>query len=266
MKKDSYAFLIFYSSRSGIYIRRVEISKNKIKRSVACSAFGLFVLIVIGFINPGFNKVFSQIEVGKSLIDPAFAESHISISQEQFEWGERQLNSGGPVMTRNSESVQSDKDEEIDGELREIVSKLEPEYVPNLWPREDKINNEFGFRSNPFGGRTYEFHEGIDISGERGDSVVAAGGGRVIKAGWQGGYGNLIEIDHGGGLTTRYGHLMKIEVKVGEFVSKGQQIGLVGSTGRSTGPHLHFELRLNDRAINPRKLLPPEIEILPNRE
>ena len=88
--------------------------------------------------------------------------------------------------------------------------------------------------------------------------VVAPANGIVIKADWQGGYGNMIEIDHGNGLTTRYGHLSKIEIQVGDMVQRGQLIGMVGSTGRSTGPHLHYELRLNDKAINPRRFLPPE--------
>jgi murein DD-endopeptidase MepM/ murein hydrolase activator NlpD len=89
--------------------------------------------------------------------------------------------------------------------------------------------------------------------------VVAPANGIVVKAGWQGGYGNLIEIDHGNGLTTRYGHLAKVEVQVGDSVQRSQQIGQVGSTGRSTGPHLHYELRVNDKAVNPRRFLPPEM-------
>ena len=80
----------------------------------------------------------------------------------------------------------------------------------------------------------------------------------VIKAGWTGGYGNMVEIDHGNGLTTRYGHMSRIEASVGENIQRGQLVGLIGSTGRSTGPHLHFEVRLNDKPINPRHFLPPE--------
>ena len=82
-----------------------------------------------------------------------------------------------------------------------------------MWAHLGKINNEFGFRRNPFGGRTYEFHPGMDIDGERGDIVTAPANGTVIKAGWTGSYGNMVEIDHGNGLTTRYGHLSKIEVE-----------------------------------------------------
>ncbi|MDQ2745699.1 MAG: M23 family metallopeptidase, partial [Acidobacteriota bacterium] len=99
---------------------------------------------------------------------------------------------------------------------------------------------------------------GIDIDGERGDLVAAPANGSVAKAGWEGGYGNMIEIDHGNGLKTRYGHLSRIDVQIGDTITRGQLIALIGSTGRSTGPHLHYELRLNDRAINPRRFLPPE--------
>ena len=88
--------------------------------------------------------------------------------------------------------------------------------------------------------------------------VVAPANGIVIKAGWTGGYGNMIEVYHGNGLTTRYGHLSKVEVTVGDTISRGQLIGYVGSTGRSTGPHLHYELRLGEKSINPRHFLPPE--------
>lgn len=88
---------------------------------------------------------------------------------------------------------------------------------------------------------------------------MAPANGVVSKAGWSGGYGNLIEIDHGNGLKTRYGHLSKIEIQEGDTIQRGQEIGLIGTTGRSTGPHLHFEVRVNDKAINPRRFLPPEM-------
>src|SRR5207247_5072484 len=150
--------------------------------------------------------------------------------------------SGGPIDT---DDVTID-DPQIENELKEIQSKSDPATIPNIWAHLGKINNEFGFRRNPFGGRAYEFHPGMDIDGERGETVIAPAIGTVTKAGWQGGYGNMIEIDHGNGLTTRYGHLSKLNVEIGDDITRGQLIGLIGSTGRSTGPHLHYELRLND--------------------
>ena len=156
-------------------------------------------------------------------------------------------------------AVDSEKEEdEIEKKLREIESELNPRFLPQIWPALGKINNEFGYRKNPFGGRSYEMHSGIDVDGEKGDLIVAPGNGVVLRAQWLGGYGKFIEIDHGYGLTTRYGHLSRLDVKKGDRVQRGQLIGLLGSTGRSTGPHLHYELRLNGVAINPRRFLPPE--------
>ena len=167
------------------------------------------------------------------------------------------VNSGGPdIQLTQAESEEEEAQMEV--ELKRIEATSGAEFLPTVWAHLGKINNEFGFRRNPFGGRTYEFHAGMDIDGERGDTVMAPANGVVTKAEWTGGYGNMIEIDHGNGLRTRYGHLSRIEVVVGDTITRGQLIGLIGSTGRSTGPHLHFELRLNDKAINPRRFLPPE--------
>jgi murein DD-endopeptidase MepM/ murein hydrolase activator NlpD len=146
----------------------------------------------------------------------------------------------------------------MERQLKVIQTTSDAASLPTIWAHTGKINNEFGFRRNPFGGRTYEFHAGMDIDGERGEIVVAPANGIVTEAGWKGGYGQMVEIDHGNGLKTRYGHLSKIEVTAGDTLTRGQEIALIGSTGRSTGPHLHYELRLNDRPINPRRFLPPE--------
>jgi murein DD-endopeptidase MepM/ murein hydrolase activator NlpD len=112
----------------------------------------------------------------------------------------------------------------------------------------------FGVRMDPFLHQP-AMHTGIDIRGEPGEAVHATAAGRITIAGWDGGYGNLVEIDHGHGLATRYGHLSQIDVHVGDEVRIGQTIGLIGSTGRSTGPHLHYETRINGDAVNPEKFL-----------
>ena len=108
----------------------------------------------------------------------------------------------------------------------------------------------FGPRWDPFTGDR-KFHKGLDFRADRGTPVMAAGPGKVIKAGALGGYGNIVIIEHGMGLTTRYGHLSKIDAKEGAFVAAGDQIGRVGATGRATGPHLHWEVRQHGEAINP---------------
>lgn len=112
------------------------------------------------------------------------------------------------------------------------------------WPLSGRISSYYGYRNRGF-------HTGIDIIGDVGEPFVAAGSGTVVAAGWEGGYGKMILIDHGNGVMTRYGHATKILVSPGQYVSQGQTIGLVGSTGRSTGPHLHFELIINGDTVNP---------------
>lgn len=113
-----------------------------------------------------------------------------------------------------------------------------------------QITSTFGNRSDPFLG-VLAMHTGIDFRAETGDPVVATGSGTVEEAGRQGGYGLMVEIDHGQGVTTRFGHLSRIAVEVGQTVRPGQVIGYAGSTGRSTGPHLHYETRVNGDAVNP---------------
>lgn len=124
-------------------------------------------------------------------------------------------------------------------------------YTPTLWPVEGTLEGGFGGRRNPFGGGGYEFHSGQDIEAAWGAPVVSGAAGKVSFVGWQNGYGQLVVVDHGGGLTTRYGHLSHIDVELDQTVSRGQLLGKVGSTGRSTGPHLHYEVRINDEAVNP---------------
>jgi murein DD-endopeptidase MepM/ murein hydrolase activator NlpD len=116
------------------------------------------------------------------------------------------------------------------------------------------FSSGFGVRADPFLGRP-AMHTGLDIRASTGDPVHATADGKVVRAGWAGGYGRMIEIDHGNGLSTRYGHLSRIDVTVGEHVKIGQVIGEVGSTGRSTGPHLHYETRIDGEAVDPQRFL-----------
>lgn len=131
--------------------------------------------------------------------------------------------------------------------------KMEPYLLnyPTLWPIRGRISSGFGWRRDPFGGRTSQHHNGIDIPARTGTAIRAAGGGTVTFSGWNGGYGNTVIIDHGIGITTMYSHNSRNRVSVGERVERGDIIANVGSTGRSTGPHLHYEVRRNGTAINP---------------
>ncbi len=124
-----------------------------------------------------------------------------------------------------------------------------------IWPVSGPISSPFGMRTNPISGR-FLMHTGIDIAAEMGTTVVAAAAGRVISAGWNdGGYGNMIIIDNGGSMSTLYAHLSQIFVGADQEVKEGQAIGAVGSTGNSTGPHLHFEVRIDGKPVDPMSYL-----------
>jgi murein DD-endopeptidase MepM/ murein hydrolase activator NlpD len=119
---------------------------------------------------------------------------------------------------------------------------------------EIELSSGFGVRTDPFLGRP-AMHTGLDFRASTGDPARATAAGTVESAGWAGGYGKMVEVDHGNGFSTRYGHLSEIEVKVGQKISIGQEVGRVGSTGRSTGPHLHYETRIDGEAVDPQKFL-----------
>lgn len=126
--------------------------------------------------------------------------------------------------------------------------------VPSTWPVRGRVTAGFGQRLDPFSGEG-AFHSGVDICTPYGTRVEAGGDGIVMRAGWDSGYGNEIVLDHGYGLTTKYGHLSKIFVVVGQEVKRGQVIGAVGLTGKTTGPHLHYEVMVNNTPVNPMKYL-----------
>jgi murein DD-endopeptidase MepM/ murein hydrolase activator NlpD len=126
--------------------------------------------------------------------------------------------------------------------------------APNLWPVEGPITGAFGERIDPFNGEG-AFHSGVDIGANIGQPIIAPADGTILFADFMGGYGRAIVLDHGHGITTRYGHLKSFAVFPGEHVHRGDTIGYVGDSGRSTGPHLHYEVRINDIPVNPHKYL-----------
>jgi len=134
--------------------------------------------------------------------------------------------------------------------------------IPTAMPAASMmLSSGFGYRSDPFTGGG-AMHAGLDFKGPVGTPILAAAEGKVVLAGFHGGYGNMIEIRHANGLVTRYAHLSGFNVRSGQMVERGVQIGRMGSTGRSTGSHLHFEVRQNGQAINPRKFLEVNPDVL----
>ena len=126
--------------------------------------------------------------------------------------------------------------------------------APSIWPVRGWVTSDFSVRLDPYTGERV-MHEGIDIATGMGTPVRAPADGTVVFAGQEGGYGHVLVLDHGYGLKTRYGHLQSINVKLGEKVKRGQFVAAVGNTGRSTGPHVHYEVRVNGVADNPRKFI-----------
>lgn len=126
--------------------------------------------------------------------------------------------------------------------------------TPSIWPTHGWLSSSMGNRSDPFTGEK-DFHPGLDISADKGDPVYATADGKVVNASLAGNYGNLVILDHGYGLETRYGHLSAFRVTAGQQVKRGDLLGQVGSTGRATSAHLHYEVRANGRILNPLQLL-----------
>ncbi len=155
----------------------------------------------------------------------------------------------------NADADLSDKDVYMayDSYLNRVVTAVA--FTPMGYPRISSLTSRFGYRSDPFSGSRAEYHPGIDFKGHYGDVVKCTANGTVVSAGWAGGYGNCVRVKHNNGYETVYGHLSRITVKAGQKVSVGDKVGAVGSTGRSTGAHLHYEVRQNGKPVNPTKFL-----------
>lgn len=144
-------------------------------------------------------------------------------------------------------------------DFESLLGKLEAQknllaHTPAIRPVGGWITSRFGYRQSPFTGKR-EFHKGLDIANRRGTPIIATADGTVSYSGMKGMLGNVVIIDHGHGLVTRYGHIDSLEVTVGATIKRGQLIARMGNTGRSTGPHLHYEIRLNGVPVNPTKYI-----------
>jgi murein DD-endopeptidase MepM/ murein hydrolase activator NlpD len=272
-----YAFIVARTSRSRSQIRRICVHKRWLKVS-AFLAFAILCAALYGIYGltqqamnlsverendrlrvenerqrEQLNKLNRRIEAVEDTSRRLAEMSGVAPEQQtEFPRG-----AGGPALPMDSMTAIEYRTDHIEQELRAYEAVLrERATVPSLWPVKGDLESGFGGRRNPFGGDGFEFHTGQDIDAEIGTPVQAAANGTVIFAGWQNGYGQLVVIDHGDGLTTRYGHLSQIDAAVGQSITRGTILGLTGSTGRSTGPHLHYEVRINDKPVDPRPYLP----------
>ena len=207
----------------------------------------------------------------RASIDPAAARA-----MSKLPAAVRQRATGGPVESAPLASASSvfstslASPEDTFGALRDLLQGLESRLnfvrrdvdrrvqlanaTPSIWPTHGGLTSFFGGRSDPLTGEP-AYHSGIDISAEKGQPVYATADGAVQSAGYTGDYGNLIVLKHAFGLSTRYGHLSAYHVKAGDAVKRGDVIGYIGSTGRSTGSHLHYEILVNGQLMNPLQLL-----------
>lgn len=271
-----YAFIIAHTSRSRSQIRRFCVEKRWLR------IFAGITLVAISGAAYGFygltqQVVHLQIEVENERLRAENERQRQELNQlnnrvEAVEDTSRKLaeksgvvheapstpGAGGPALPMDAQALEvlEAKMSRLEQNMRDYEALLrERGYTPSIWPVSGRLESGFGGRRNPFGGSSYEFHSGQDIDAPIGAPVVAGASGKVVFAGWQNGYGQLVVVDHGGGLTTRYGHLSHIDVVEGQVLSRAEFLGRVGSTGRSTGPHLHYEVRINDEPVNPLQYL-----------
>jgi len=273
-----YAFIVARTSRSRAHIRRICVHKRWLKAS-ALVLFAVMCGLVYGFYGLTQQAAHWRIERENQRLraeneqqrkelqnlnnrvdaveDTSRKLAEVSGVQEESKAAHGQGGPARPVDNAAALVALELKTAKLERELRMYEGFLRQHgMIPSVWPVNGKLESGVGGRRNPFGGRGYEYHEGQDIDAAYGTPVQAAATGRVIIAGWQRGYGNVVYVDHGTGLSTRYGHLSEIDVSVGQTVTRGQTVGLVGSTGRSTGPHLHYEVRINNQPVDPRPYLP----------
>lgn len=198
-------------------------------------------------------------ELGESGIQP----SRSGIDRSKY------LGQGGPQAAKieavdiyaAQNKVLKEKIKERKTTLNDLLEKLRETNcrkaaMPDLWPTNGgTITSNYGGRSDPFGNRSYDWHPGIDIANDYGAPVYASAAGTVEEAGWVSGYGRYIRLQHGYGYETAYGHMSALAVQAGQNVKKGDVIGYVGSSGYSTGPHVHFEVLVNGQTTNPLNLL-----------
>jgi len=272
-----YAFIVARTSRSRAHIRRICVHK----RWLRVSAAALFVVVcglIYGFY--GLTQQASHLRIERenqrlraendrqrqalqnlnnrvdAVEDTSRKLAEVSGMDKQSEAPHGQ---GGPARPVSSEALIAleAKTAKLERDMRMYEDFLRSRgVVPSRWPVFGRLESGVGGRRNPFTGRGHEYHEGQDIDAAWGTPVEAAASGKIMIAGWQRGYGNVVYVDHGSGFSTRYGHLSKINVAVGQTVSPGDILGLVGPTGRSTGPHLHYEVRINNQPVDPKPYLP----------
>jgi murein DD-endopeptidase MepM/ murein hydrolase activator NlpD len=271
-----YAFIVAHTTRSRARIRRISVHKRWLKFSaliaiiICCAAiYGVYSFtqhisqLRVEHENARLRaeneKQRQQIDNLNHRVDAVEDTSRrlTEMSGVNHELPATLNGAGGPFIPLDKTTALEYKTSYLEQQLSAYETFIRTRAaMPSTWPVEGRLTDGFGDRRNPFGGYSVEFHTGQDIATNYGTPVTATANGVVTFTGYQNGYGQLVVIDHGGGLTTRYGHLSHIDATVGQSITRGDLVGHVGSSGRSTGPHLHYEIRINDEPVDPIPYLP----------
>ncbi len=274
--QEFYAFIVAPSAKSKL--RKVRISKPLIRGSLIAvaavlllSLFGLYRLAQHAAVEYQLAAMRSENEQLRRENDSVRANydrlntrvniltdnvNGLKAGHEPGEAGS-DAGQGGPEAPDNIDVPDLTRRlEDLEREMRQMTDsyrdqRLKLATIPSGWPVDGLLTDNFGVRNNPFGGGGTEGHEGQDIAAAFGSPVRSTADGLVVYAASRSGYGNVVVLYHGNGITTRYGHLSQIGVEPGQRIHRGDEIGKVGSTGRSTGPHCHYEVRLNNSPVDP---------------
>jgi murein DD-endopeptidase MepM/ murein hydrolase activator NlpD len=236
------SFIFFSLIGTIIYLTSAKIKQSKLEEALSKKLLAMNMVISQVDTNAVKEK-FTKIDKDLSTINGFLRARGIQPAFKGPQGGE----------TDNDVISTAEISDFYEGYLNRIIYNIS--YTPLGLPFSGSITSTFGHRENPFGGSDVETHKGLDIKGPVGAHVKAMAKGVVEFAGLRGGFGNCIILKHGNGFETLYGHLSKILVSVGQQIDIGQQIGNIGSTGRSTGPHLHYEIHRNGQKINPEAFL-----------
>lgn len=276
MAKDNRIYTVLISPSRTSKVRQVSIHRNIIR---AGATFFVVALMIVTYgltrlgqhealnlrymsvkaeneslkqTNDAYQNSYAKLKGQISYIEDMSKELARSAKMQHSPETDELVGIGGPETV-----VALDKAaDHLEREVRHISDRLHSDVlrlasIPRGLPVNGYITDGFGMRRNPFNGEGREVHEGLDIAVDFGTPVAATADGLVIYAAPHAGYGNLVIVYHSNGITSRYGHLSRIAVEAGQRVKRGDQVGNVGSTGRSTGPHVHYEIRENDQSVDP---------------
>ena len=269
-----YTFLISPSRTSKV--RQLSIHRNSLRAAAGCSIIAI-ALVIYGAVrlgqhealnlrylavksenetlkqtNDSYQNSYARLKGQISYVEDMSKELARKARMEHSPEIDELVGIGGPETV-----VALDKAaDHLEREVRHINDRLRSDIlrlasIPRGLPVSGYVTDGFGMRRNPFNGEGSEVHEGLDIAVDFGTPVTATADGLVIYAAPHAGYGNLVIVYHSNGITTRYGHLSRIAVEAGQRVKRSDQVGNAGSTGRSTGPHVHYEIRENDQSVDP---------------